>query len=65
MRTSKAQDIISYTVFANIDKGEKIQGHKLYLSIEQIQAITQIIQSKRKIVVNQNCLYEMGTRNAV
>ena len=49
-------NIHSYIVFANIDKGDKIEGHRLILTKEQLEKIEDIVLSE-KIKVIENPFY--------
>ena len=52
-------DIHSYTVFANIDNRKgTIQGHQIYLSKEQMEAIEDIVLSG-DVKVAENSSYEV------
>jgi len=59
MKQPTINDIHSYTIFANIDKRNgKIEGHQMYLTQLQMEAIEQIILSD-KIKVDENPSYEV------
>ena len=57
--TLTLNDIYGYTVFANIDKRNgKIEGHRMILTKEQIEAI-EIIITSGKINVIEDPIYEV------